>query len=222
MVRLFLRLFSARQLPRGLFALLCTALAGLGSAEAATLIVTSTADSGAGSLRATIAAASDGDTIQFDAALNGQTINLTSGELVIDKNITISGPGPNLLTVSRSSGTFRIFHVLPGHTVILEGLTIRNGNSNSGGGGVLNDHATLNINNCVIMQNSQSPSFGRGGGLYNDGSGGSATSTILDSSVSNNTAVGYGGGIYNDAHNAGSVTVAHEQQREWQLGRRLQ
>src|SRR5438552_2630776 len=170
-------------------ALLCAALAGIGSVEAATLIVTSTADSGVGSLRAAIAASSDGDTIQFDPALNGQTISLTSAELAIDKYITISGPGPNLLTVSRSSGTFRIFHVLPGRTVILEGLTIRNGNgnSNSGGGGVLNDHATVTINNCVIRQNSQSP-FGRGGGLYNDGSAGSATSTILDTSVISNAA----------------------------------
>ena len=54
-----------------LFALLCAALAGASSVEAATLIVTSTTDSGAGSLRSAIAAASDGDTIQFDAALNG-------------------------------------------------------------------------------------------------------------------------------------------------------
>lgn len=195
-----------------LFALLCPAVARpefFRNQPAATLTVTTTADNGPGSLRDAIAMASDGDTIQFDAALNGQTISLTSAELAIDKSITINGPGPNLLTVSRSSGTFRIFHVLPGRTVILEGLTIRNGNgnSNSGGGGVLNDHATVNINNCVIRQNSQSP-FGRGGGLYNDGSAGSATSTILDTSVSNNAAAGYGGGIYNDAHNAGSVTLS--------------
>src|SRR5437899_7495893 len=91
-----------------LFALLCTAIACVTTANAATLIVTTTADSGADSLRDTIAAASDGDTIQFDAALNGQTVNLTSAELAIDKNITISGPGPNLLTVKRLLGTFRI------------------------------------------------------------------------------------------------------------------
>ena len=76
-----------------LFALLGVMMAGAESVHAATLIVTTTADSGAGSLRDAIAAASDGDTIQFDAALNGQTITLTSAELVIDKNITINGPG---------------------------------------------------------------------------------------------------------------------------------
>ena len=104
-MRAFLCLFSARQLPRGLFALLCTALAGLGSAEAATLTVTTTADGGAGSLRAAIASSSDGDTIQFDPALNGQTINLTSGELPINKNLTIDGPGPSQLAVSGSNSS---------------------------------------------------------------------------------------------------------------------
>ena len=185
------------------------AFVGAVSLNAATLVVTDTTDSGAGSLRSAIAMANDGDVIQFDASLSGQTINLTSAELAINKNITISGPGPSLLSVSRSSGTFRIFHVLPGQTVVLEGLTIRDGITNGGGGGVLNDHATLNINNCDIVQNSSTgATFGRGGGLYNDGSGGSATSTILDSSVRSNGAVGYGGGIYNDAHNAGSVTLS--------------
>jgi hypothetical protein len=119
MVRLFLRLFSARQLLGGLlFFLLWAALAGAGSVQAVTLVVTSTADNGAGSLRAAIAAAADGDTIEFDTALNGQTIGLTGGELAIDKNIIISGPGPNLVAVSRVStaSPFCIFTILSGHT----------------------------------------------------------------------------------------------------------
>src|SRR5215831_10941564 len=48
---------------------------------AATWTVTSTGDSGAGTLRTLIAGASSGDTINFAAALSGQTITLTSGEL---------------------------------------------------------------------------------------------------------------------------------------------
>ena len=59
-----------------------------------TLTVTSTSDSGAGSLRAEIAAAHGGDTIVFDAGLADQTISLTSGELEINKSLTIQGtPG---------------------------------------------------------------------------------------------------------------------------------
>ena len=49
-------------------------------------------DGSAGSLRAEIAAAHSGDTIVFDATLAGTTIQLTSGELVINKNLTIQGP----------------------------------------------------------------------------------------------------------------------------------
>src|SRR5205085_1888132 len=120
------------------------------------LIVTTTADSGAGSLRDTIAAANDSNTIQFDPALNGQTITLTSGELMIDKSITISGPGSNLLTVSRSStaASFRIFHVTPNHTVIIGGVTISGGNGAPNGSGVLNDHATLTLESCTVQNNS--------------------------------------------------------------------
>src|SRR5258705_1037201 len=109
-----------RRLPLagGLFliALLWASLLGVSTANAATITVTTTADNGTGSLRQALADATDGDTIQFDPALNGQTINLTTGELVIDKNIIISGPGPSLLAVSRSrTSEFRIFHALSGH-----------------------------------------------------------------------------------------------------------
>src|SRR5437667_11553041 len=103
-MHLFLRHFSVRHLPGGrLFALLCAAVVNVATANAATLIVTTAADSGAGSLRAALAAVSDGDTIQFDPALNGQTISLTSAELTIDKNITINGPGLTQLAVSGSN-----------------------------------------------------------------------------------------------------------------------
>src|SRR6476646_5822152 len=76
-----------------LAALLCTALLAsqYSRPNQTTIIVTNTNDNGPGSLRQALVDAQDGDTIQFDSSLNGQTITL-SGELVIDKNITISGP----------------------------------------------------------------------------------------------------------------------------------
>src|SRR3954447_11991866 len=87
-------------------------------AGAATLTVTSTADAGGTcpgascTLRQAIASAVSGDTITFSLPSNS-SITLTSGELLIDKSLTISGPGANLLSVQRStdSGTaeFRIF-----------------------------------------------------------------------------------------------------------------
>src|SRR5215470_5052564 len=96
------------------------------SAHGAILIVTNTDDSGPGSLRQSLADANRGDTITF--AVTG-TIELTGGELVIDKPIMISGPGSDLLAVSRSSNTpFRIFRVMrPSRTVNIEDLTMSGG-----------------------------------------------------------------------------------------------
>ena len=181
-----------------------------GGTEAATLIVTSTADSGAGSLRAAIAAASDGDTIQFDAALNGQSIMLTSAELAIDKNITIiSGPGPNLLTVS-VSGVFRIFHVMPGRTVMIGGLTISGGVGT--GGGVLNEQATLTLANCTVSKKMRGshPTSTLAGGVSSLTTGRIYRSpTALSASTWLNDA----GGIFNDGTmgiRTGTVTNNNE------------
>ena len=64
---------------------------------AATVTVTNGNDSGSGSLRHAILSASSGDTINFAPSI--PTVTLTSGELVIHKNLTITGPGATGLTV---------------------------------------------------------------------------------------------------------------------------
>ena len=65
-----------------------------------TLIVTNDSDNGPGSLRDQIASAASGDTITFDNSLVGDTITLTTGELVISRSISIIGPGSNRLVIS--------------------------------------------------------------------------------------------------------------------------
>ena len=65
-----------------------------------TLTVTNNLDSAAGSLRAEVAAANPGDTINFAPSLNGQTITLSSGELLLNKSLTIDGPGAGQLAIS--------------------------------------------------------------------------------------------------------------------------
>lgn len=178
-----------------LFALLCATMAATQNLHAATITVTSPADSGAGSLRAAIAAASNGDTIQFDASLNGQSITLTSGELAIDKNITIDGPGADQLSVTKPLGTldFRILHVLLGHTFTIKNLTI-DGNGTPGTG-VWNDHATVFMDGCVVQ--GCLGSGVRCSSSFNDDS----YLSVINSTIRNNHADATGGGINNEASN---------------------
>ena len=80
------------------------------AAHAATVTVTNTNDSGAGSLRQALTIVNDGDTINF--AVTG-TITLTSGGLLINKNIAISGPGPDQLSIDGSQALLVVRHFSP-------------------------------------------------------------------------------------------------------------
>ena len=160
-------------------------------------IVTNANDTGAGSLRQALIDASDGDTIRFDPSLNGQTITLTSGQLAVNKNVTISGPGAGQLSVSGNAAS-RVFYISPGKTVTISGLAILNGSAPAdypAGGGIYNHNAILTLNDCTISGNRANQ--GIGGGIYSDGTGGSATLTIINSTISGNSAWP-GGGIYNE------------------------
>src|SRR5437773_3924995 len=92
-----------------------------GNKPADVITVTNGDDSGPGSLRQALADANDGDTINFDPSVG--TVTLTTAELAIDKSLTLSG-APQMVTVVRASQTeFRIFHVMPGHSVEFDGLS---------------------------------------------------------------------------------------------------
>lgn len=100
------------------------------------LIVTTTEDSGAGSLRQILANANEGETIGFDASLAGQTIAFAT-TLEIDKSVTLDGSGRNI-TLSGDSdndgvGNMLVIQVQKGKTVTLNNLTITKGNNDSGG-----------------------------------------------------------------------------------------
>ena len=162
-----------------------------------TLIVTNTNDSGPGSLRQTLADANNGDVIGF--AVTG-TIGLTTGELLVTKSITISGPGAENLAVNGNNQS-RVFHIASGQTVTISGLTITNGHATDSGGGIYNDHAVLTLNNCVVAGNSAVLNIGAG--IHNDGTNiGHAMLQVNNSLITNNS-----GGIYNDALQAGSATL---------------
>src|SRR6476469_9186458 len=59
-------------------------------------------DAGAGSLRQAVADSVSGDVVAFNVT---GTITLTSGNLVVNKGITISGPGARKLTVKINGGS---------------------------------------------------------------------------------------------------------------------
>ena len=122
------------------------------SAASAATSVINTKDSGPGSLRQALVGANDGDTINFDPSLNGKRITLTSGQLVVNRNLKIRGLGANHLAVDGNAQS-RVFYVNPGKTVTVSGLTIANGYSGSGGG-IYNYGAALTVSNCTLNGNS--------------------------------------------------------------------
>jgi hypothetical protein len=172
-----------------------------GNRPATTITVTNGNDSGPGSLRQALANANDGDTINFDASVG--TVTLTTAELAIDKSVTLSG-APQMVTVARASQTeFRIFHVLPSHSVEIDGLTISGGHiTGDNGGGILNDNSTLTIAHCAVYGNAivSGSANNFGGGIHNSG-----TMTLNQVNVNGNNAfwcqcgnsVPIGGGISN-------------------------
>jgi len=134
------------------------------------LTVTNTNDSGPGSLRQAVIDANSGDTITFNL-FNGSlssTITLTSGEIDVNKNLKIVGPGANQLTVSGNNSS-RVF--LTFGTVVISGLTIANGAAQDffGGGGIINDGGLLVVG-CVLRGNNCSGQGQfAGGAIASDG-----------------------------------------------------
>jgi len=154
-----------------------------------TYTVTTLADSGSGSLRAAIAWADanpGNDLINF--AVTG-TIALQSALPALTTNVTIEGPGANLLTIQGSSGTASsggVFVVSAGASDSICGLTISGGKA-SYGGGVYNS-GTLTISNDMLANNAGTY---YGGGVCNVGN-----LTVIGSTFVGNHAGYYGGGIY--------------------------
>jgi len=118
-----------------------------GRALAVPPVVLNFNDSGPGSLRDAIASAAPGSTINFSGGLTYPgTIVLTSSELLIDKNLTITGPGADKVTLDAGYNSLntgcadtsacRVLKVTNNAVVSISGLTISGGRSASGNTGV--------------------------------------------------------------------------------------
>lgn len=137
------------------------------------VVVTTTADSGAGSLSDAVANAPNGAAITFAPALNGQTIYLDGGPIELDNDVTIDGSAlPNGIQID-GGGSSQIFSVALGVTAsVLNSLTIQNGNDNdgywgSGGGGIdASEIGTLTVNNCTFIDNLDNGNTDGGGAIH--------------------------------------------------------
>ena len=116
-----------------LFRLLTTSLL-LVAPSVPAQVVTTTVDTGAGSLRSVVAAAAAGATVTFAPALSGQTIPLTNGVISLNSSITIDASAlPNgIVLLKGSSSLSRIFNVASNVTVNLKHLTLTGGTGGVG------------------------------------------------------------------------------------------
>ena len=134
------------------------------------------------SLRDAVATAANGDTITF--SVNG-TLTLTLDEIVINKDLTISGPGISKLTIDAHQAS-RHFNISSGKVVTLSGMTLKNGQAGGHGGSIFNA-GILTLDQMVLTQNSTSS---QGGAIRTEGG-----LAISNSSLSNNSAASGGGAI---------------------------
>lgn len=180
------------------------------SVQAATLTVTNTDDSGAGSLRQAISTAAANDTIVFTNTLSGATLSVTSTPLVLTKPLTIDGSALPVALTLDGKQTKPLFLVNSSVAVTLTRLTLVNGQGTYGGA-IYNGGTTLLDR--VTLSNNQALG---GGAIYNVGtltlrnstlsgnhafSGGAIDNygplTIQNSTFSGNSANNTGGGLFN-------------------------
>jgi len=174
-------------------------VAALGSPAAVghpDIYVSNSDNSGAGSLRRAITDVRSGGLICFDLTVAGQTVGLDQGgALTIDNKVVEIDARPlssNFIVDGR--GNHRTFEIVSGSDVKLRGLTFTGGITLIGGGGAIQNDATLLIEHCLITSSSAE----NGGGIINEDG---RSLTVIESTICNNTADA-GGGVTN----AGTAT----------------
>jgi predicted outer membrane repeat protein len=149
----------------------------------------------------TVAHSVSGDTINIGAGNYGESIAIGIG-----KDLILQGAGATS-TIVDGSHQHGVFEILPGFTVHIAGLTIRNGQAFGGAG--ISNAGTLIVSSSVISGNiaiAGGAGGATGAGIYNAG-----TMTVRNSMISGNQAIGnnvvdsFGGGVHNDDN--GTLTL---------------
>src|SRR3954464_4844105 len=183
------------------------ALTAASPARAATAFKVSGTTDGTGSctdgvcttLRAALAAAATGDTIQLPTPKPVVPYQANSA-LILNAGVTIRGSGAQNVTV-QGGGKARVFIVAANQAGEIDGVTIANGAVTGNGGNVLvNQGASLTLDHVRVT-----------GGTATRGAGiaalGATKLTIRQSLIDGNTASGDGGGVVS----LGDVKVAANQ-----------
>lgn len=180
----------------------------------AAVIVANCDDSGPGSLRAALAAATDGDTVDL-TQLSCSAITLTTGALVTSNgSITIAGPGSAALSISGSNSDTVLKHASLG-ALTVSGVTLTDGSNSQptyADGGCLSSQGSASLYDVVLTnchaetRTTQRPSiWARGGGVFTAGdltlvrskvSGSTASTAVLTSPGVGSYMYARGGGIY--------------------------
>jgi hypothetical protein len=173
----------------------------------ANLVVTNCNDSGNGSLRAAMTAATNNTTITF-GALACSTITLTTGALtdpntdslkILAQPQIVAGRPQPTITID-GSGSSRIIEHHSGGELELRGLTLRNGRANDGKGGCIYAEGrvtatAVTVSGCVAA----APGAGNatGGGIWSNDTVDLRVSTISGNSArADGGGYAYGGGVF--------------------------
>ena len=174
-------------------------------------------------LKERIAAAPSGGTLKISGTIQSTSASGNSGEIIIDKDLTIEAPSvtATLDANSNHSGPppadapatkHRIFHVKDGKTLTLKNLTLKNGAVENGvvgslgttGGGIRIENGTVLLSD-VIISGCKAITAGRHNeqgmyeGFHGNGAGiyvESGTVTMENTTLSANIADAYGGAVY--------------------------
>lgn len=157
-------------------------------ALATTRTVTTTADSGPGSLRQAVLSSGPNDIIVFSTVTFSvpQTV-LLAAAIDISRSVTIDGSGVAITPTLSGGASVNVFNINSGSTLTITRLVLSNSHSSNGGAVFVAPSATAVISHLVFSNNSAT----LGGAIYNDG-----RVIITDTLLGNNSAP-YGGAIYN-------------------------
>lgn len=152
-----------------------------------------------------VQAAASGDEVRVAKGTYQETLDI-GFDLTLRGGYTAPGfadppdPDPAQTVIDAAGADASVIRIGPGTSVVVEGLTAKDADHSSDHGGGLAIHgATVLITNTVVRDNATG---GEGGGVLVDDEGGTASVSIVNSSLLSNTAAGDGGAL-----SAGSVVT---------------